>query len=334
MKNKKYLSLILCFLMVILVSMHEINASAKDKDADAKDNKYIDGFYEYPITIMSDDWFNYSVKEKVAMLIIDQETLNRMTDRQLVYAIADYPYLVDIYLYNSFEEGLTNFKKNCSAYCELMERLSGIESLKTYSEEIIESYKITPRLDGQTDFVANALNDIIEYYDEDNLRPSSGTRATVMTPNHTSVYVTTPSETHTTNYHTSLDNSVVSTYGVTKVRTGSCKYNCHSYAWYSISSNNPYWMPDPTAYTTDGSYTKKFTGTPSSSINTSGISVNDRVYYANKTHTAFFIDNPSSGAPLGTLLVKSKWGQAGVFEHAVSNVPAGYDDSTLTIWHR
>ncbi|NCE63148.1 hypothetical protein D1159_00785 [Pseudoflavonifractor sp. 524-17] len=33
-------------------------------------------------------------------------------------------------------------------------------------------------------------------------------------------------------------------------------YNCHSYAWYSQSISNNYWINDPKPYMNDGSYSK------------------------------------------------------------------------------
>ena len=47
--------------------------------------------YEYPITVESDDWFSYSVSQKVEMLRIAESTLQNMSDEELVKA---YPYLV------------------------------------------------------------------------------------------------------------------------------------------------------------------------------------------------------------------------------------------------
>ena len=42
----------------------------------------------------------------------------------------------------------------------------------------------------------------------------------------------------------------------TIVASASKKYNCHSYAWYLSSTNNKYWMNDPSKYMSDGSYLK------------------------------------------------------------------------------
>lgn len=38
------------------------------------------------------------------------------------------------------------------------------------------------------------------------------------------------------------------------ISDASLRYNCHSYAWYQQSTSNSYWMNDPSAYYTDGSY--------------------------------------------------------------------------------
>ena len=55
--------------------------------------------YVYPITVDSEDWFNYPVMEKVAMLRIDESILKNMNDYELVWAIADYPYLGNFGIY-------------------------------------------------------------------------------------------------------------------------------------------------------------------------------------------------------------------------------------------
>ena len=71
-----------------------------------------------------------------------------------------------------------------------------------------------------------------------------------------------------------MDSYVDNTYYTASVeRTATTNYNCHSYAWYSTSSSNTYWMNDPSAYMTDGSYTKR---TGNITVN----SIGDRIYYS------------------------------------------------------
>ena len=102
-------------------------------------------------------------------------------------------------------------------------------------------------------------------------------------------------------------------------------YNCHSYAWYSQSANNSYWInqywtnPSTGNYTnvanlskywTDGSYLwitdGNGTSIPSSVPNGS------KVFYALGDHSAIKISN--------TYFI-SKWGKSGLYIHTPSNAP-------------
>ena len=69
-----------------------------------------------------------------------------------------------------------------------------------------------------------------------------------------------------------------------------------------------------------------------SMTNAYNISTGDIIYYGNHSHSAVFAGNSASGAPLATQYVVSKWGKSGLFRHRVSNVPAGYDTSSLQVW--
>lgn len=289
----------------------------------------------YPLTIQSDDWFEYSVPQKNEILSLDAKELNQMTDEQLVRAIADYPYLVDIYVCDDLSDGLEQFEETCDAFGQLMKRENGVENFIKYSQNIISEMKEKPREDGRTEFVVLALSDIMSQLREsENLENvNNQTRsASPRTPKGTFVPYLNIAETHTDAFHITRDNEVIRTYGVKFIRNGSCKYNCHSYAWYSTSSSNEYWINDPSVYMSDGSYKKVYSGSVSKAINSYGVKSSSKVYYANNTHSALFIDDPSSGTALGKLKVRSKWGQLGVFEHTVTNVPSGYDYSTVSIW--
>ncbi|MBQ6292633.1 MAG: hypothetical protein IJK77_01995 [Lachnospiraceae bacterium] len=90
--------------------------------------------YVYPITIESDNWFDYSVLEKVQMLWIDDQILKTMSNKQLVEAIADYPYLIDIYFFDSIKEGLEVLADECCAYRELIQRPDYQRSLEVYGD--------------------------------------------------------------------------------------------------------------------------------------------------------------------------------------------------------
>lgn len=150
------------------------------------------------------------------------------------------------------------------------------------------------------------------------------------TPSGYNVEYSSPSENHTSNFHVTLDNATVSDYGVELLRNGSCKYNCHSYAWHSTSSSNTYWIYNPQPYMNDPYYTNIYTGSPSVTCSSLGLCGNDRIVYTNNKHSAIFAGSPYSNASIGSSLVISKWGKAGVFRHTLTNVPYGY--STIKIY--
>ena len=120
--------------------------------------------YVYPLTIESPNWFSYSVPEKHELLKIDEQSLKQMGDSALVEAIADYPYLGDVSLMGTMEEGLKAFANDCSAYAELITRKNYQKIFTQNAGKLIEYYAKNPRSDGQTEAVCNLLQEMINYY--------------------------------------------------------------------------------------------------------------------------------------------------------------------------
>ena len=294
-----------------------------------------EGDYVYPITPESEDWFHYTPKEKAEMLKIDEETLNGMSDRQLVRAVATFPYLGDIHVYGTMNDSVPLVEKYCSALGELITRDSFRQSLVSYGNELIEEYKMSEKKNAE--LIIWLMTDLIDYYmnpteDPELIYPDGWVKSAPSVP------YTVKTEAHSVTTHDNLDQMyVLSVYNVSGIRVGSCKYNCHSYAWHSQSVNNIYWINDPTGYTTSGNYTYVYGGNVSSNILYSGVHMNDKIFYQAPStanmHSAIFIDNPYSGTPLAQALVESKWGIYGVFHHRLTEVPSAYDYSYISIWH-
>ena len=101
--------------------------------------------YEYPITSASPDWKSYTVHEKVEMLRIPKNVLHRMTDKALVRAIAEFPYLIDIGVYGNFpkdyDTGIQRVQTYCSAMGKLLSKKNAAEILERYSVEVIAEMK-------------------------------------------------------------------------------------------------------------------------------------------------------------------------------------------------
>ena len=293
--------------------------------------------YRYVLNASSDDWFNYTVLEKNEMLQIPQEILSKLSDIQLLYAIADYPYFGDAYAYGIDKNGLDTFAKYCSAFREFLARESFLDSLNSYGIGIAEKYA-SDSCDPLNNLRAQLIMDLISFYNSssESLRD---TTIYVYTPNGTPVPALIRDEIHEGEYyHYPLDQYYLTRYNIayltdSALSWGTCKYNCHAYAWSYPSPACPYWIDYPSNYMSDGSYSQVFSGAPSSYLYAYSVNVNDIIYYPNGSHSARLIGNPYGGQQLANIQAKSKWGEAGLFSHAVGEVPAGWQGTVYSIWH-
>ena len=86
--------------------------------------------FEYSITPEDAMWDEFgTVEDKIEACRIPQNVLNSMTDEQLVQAVLDFPFLCDVFLYSSTEEGVQNLEEICDAYAELLRRDNAKEIL-------------------------------------------------------------------------------------------------------------------------------------------------------------------------------------------------------------
>lgn len=298
--------------------------------------------FQYPITPDSDDWESYTVTEKVQMLQIPSETLATMSNRDLVKALASYPYLVDIYVYGmSVSDGIDVVKTYCSALDELLKRDGGIVAINDYLND--------DAAEGLSDFEWGALDDIYHVlWSADlpalaltpDLSPLYVSPDFVMTPNGTQVPVEEKEELYSESVRAAYNDLLGTLYSVVLIESGTSLYNCHYYAWH-LNGNTDYfmyrWMPNPSAYMTDGSYTLVYSG----NINTPHCSTNvrygDIIFYGStdnldSTHSAICIDTTITDGALRSLHCISKWGVNGIFDHYLGNVPSDYDTTTISVW--
>ena len=294
--------------------------------------------YRYPIDVNSEDWFSYSVLEKSEMLRISQEVLDGMSDLQLIYAIADYPYFIDAYIYGFDKDGLSVFAEYCSAFNEFISRDTFMESLASYGKAVAEVYASDQ--DNVLNFCrAYFVLDLMTFYDLSH-EPMRDTPITVYTPNGTPVQASIKVETHSPddelNYHWWQDFSIQGTYAVDYIAGGTCIYNCHAYAWSYPSPSCPYWIENPANYMSDGSYDLAYSGLTNVVVNSYGVGIGDKVFYPHaqetRRHSAILAENANSTTPLGSLKVISKWGNNGLYKHAITCVPSGCQSAVVSIW--
>lgn len=107
-------------------------------------------------------------------------------------------------------------------------------------------------------------------------------------------------------------------------------YNCHSYAWYSQSTTNPYWIDDPRPYMTDGSYI--FKGIDSGAVG-------QKVYYDKSGYEHSGIVCSRNPGPLipnhyNAVTVYSKWGSWGLIQHKAQDCPYYFQNLKLKFYEK
>lgn len=146
------------------------------------------------------------------------------------------------------------------------------------------------------------------------------------TVNGSPVYLYTTSKNLTQSQINKVNNSIDALYSEdARLATASALYNCHSYAWYSQSSTNPYWIEYADYFTIDPHYELLTTGTAK---------VGDIVVYRNNngkiTHSAIITDIETSSLFVPIITCASKLGVAGVYVHSITNVPETYYEGSDT----
>lgn len=190
------------------------------------------------------------------------------------------------------------------------DKVSAKEMSSIYSAYTYSFYEMAQQLETIENF-GQIENETV------NVESSKATRdttTTVKTPNGSSVEVI--QRTYRASESLSAYKYTVENYpNVEIVSNATTNYNCHSYAWYSQSTSNVYWMENPGLYMTDGSYTK---------VGTTPTATGQKVCY-----TQYPLVNPYVHSGIvysisgSTIKLKSKWGSGPLVIHNVSYSPYG-----------
>ncbi|MCD2491885.1 hypothetical protein LQE92_04495 [Lacrimispora sp. NSJ-141] len=115
---KRTLSVVLCLMMLMLLSFTAFAEESSDTNWDSISEQR----YQYLDSTSRDIWDDMTYEEKLNASHIPEEKLISMTDQQLLWAIDDYPFLVNILLFDSYRDGYENLLENCDALRELVSR--------------------------------------------------------------------------------------------------------------------------------------------------------------------------------------------------------------------
>ena len=103
--------------------------------------------------------------------------------------------------------------------------------------------------------------------------------------------------------------------GNTLLYSPTAKYNCHSFAWYWASSGNTYWINPVSLFMSDPY---------AALISPSNVQNKDIIVYFKDDiiqHSGIVIIDGNE------IVIESKWGQGGVYRHAIEDVPDEYLDN-------
>lgn len=308
---------------------------------DATTEQLLDMVLDYPL--LCDIYAFDTVEQGVAVVASRFNGFAELIDRDDFSDV-----VLDRYVDVDIQEGIKDTKENFSRVSEivvmedmlaqedvvsdltLQERRKLVEAVERKTKEKIDTNIFSENATTFYDVaIENGVKEQLgleefENPTHDKVRGSSN-EITVKTPKGTKVTVY-KYDYNGSSWATSVTDSFVKAYPwAKKLGNADNRYNCHSYAWYSASTSNRYWMNCPKFYVKDGSY--KYVGT-------SPTAVGEKVVYRDQSFIPLD-DWIHSGITVNTTgLIKSKWGAGPLMQHSISYSPYIGKFSTISYYKK
>ena len=318
MKLKKLISIVIMVSLLLSVTGSSL----------AKANT---GAYNYPVVPGTSEWLALRTHvEKIKACQIPEDILESMSTEDLVETVLNYPLRVDMLVWDTSAIGYHQVQSQFNGLQELAKRTDALSKLITKKDnarntDTLSAESETLSLESAyIDTIANGISAQInkKAAEKDGVIPLY-TTTYVYTPNGSSVQVLynctwTDFGTNYIDAQDAFEEELANVYPYAlKLTNSNPAYNCHSYAWYSTSATNKYWMGNPAAYMTDGSYT-------------SGSAASGRkVYYDGGDHSGIIFSVYN-----GYIGVRSKWGVWGTVEHDIYDCPYSGLNTNYSFWYR
>ncbi|WP_161846922.1 hypothetical protein [Pseudoflavonifractor sp. 524-17] len=350
-QRERFFSILLSIALIFsTVCVYAAATEAPDSSAtqNSIDSPYtIDTPYEYPIQPGTPEWDAYeTTHEKAVLCQIPEDILGKLTTPALVETIVNYPFLVEMTLFATPEEGYAAVHACFNGLPELERRPDGGAVLMDY-------YEICKKQRSDLIFLDFMTMEIILQQPEItvHMSPAQQQRASTMTqemstffrlqptPAANVAYPKTPSGYEVTKSWCTYDKPelteaeindinalVLEKYSLSPLRQPTNKYNCHSYAWYNTSSANKWWIDYPNDFIND----------PYCTRNISAPVAGNRAVYrilanGNFVHSAIVqsVSNAGGTSSPNAITVVSKWGKWGLYSHTLFNVPESYGRNVI-----
>lgn len=115
----------------------------------------IDTPYEYPYVPGTQEWIdlgNTSARRRASQ--VPDEALEHMTTGALLRTVLDYPFLSDMYAFNTIEMGYEAVKTHCNSLREFEARPDCLEALSRYCQA---NYSLSKKEPALKDYMAEQL---------------------------------------------------------------------------------------------------------------------------------------------------------------------------------
>lgn len=292
-------------LLISLILWFPMNVSAEQ----IQNGQYtITTPWEYPIQPGSQEWASLDIMDAMELLDVPDYIVDQMTTQALIETVINYPLLDNIFGFDNTEMGFDLMRTSFYALDALMDRGDAQSLLAFYFHQMSETDPLYYEVRALNNYVINTNSLSPEYI----IDPVTGRiMYELYTPNSSTIYayknLTYSDHENITESQANTKTSYYATnFGASIVSWSNPSYNCHSYAWYSTSTSNIYWINGPDLYMLDGSYTEVYSP-----------AVGDRVTY--KNGTSLYHTGIVTGISGGTVYVTSKWGYCGVLTHTLTS---------------
>ena len=326
---KAYVRFISILLIVVMFFNMNCYATTPIQHVDSVNSQEITEAHIYTIAPGTKEWEKLDgAYEKRAACFISEDEVRKMSTKALVETVVTYPLFVDIYCYDSIKTGIERVSSYFPGIGELFTREDALFYLVEYASHNTEREE-------DTDISFFNADTLIWYIEEQRytiLSPTRSSIVTVYTPNNsavTAIYGRTWNDTNMTQVAANAaSTTLLAVYSSASILApASPSYNCHSYAWYSQTTSNQYWINNPSAYMTDGSYSGL-------SFSSSGC----KIYYACPGVYSYETSNGHSGIvtvpnmAINSIVVVSKWGPLALFSHNANDCPYYDNQSNISFW--
>ena len=331
---KRFTKTILCLCIAATIAVPAYAWEVQEPVVTLSDEAHV-----YDVLPGTTEWNELEPKERYKACAVSESEVQSMTTRALVETVLNYPYLINIYAYDSLPLGIEAVSEYFPGLQELLNRNDAIGALEEYLASRVAVQSV-----GEADLTLYDAQTLMGFISMsqgqlNGVNATSATYDTVSTPNGSEVEVIVDMNWREVSNHIGAwpalsfnmalaqSEQMEDVYpSATLSRDPAPNYNCHSYAWYSTSSSNKYWMDDPSLYISDGSYESHTT------------TVGCKVTYQRVSDDAYIHSGIIIATPGGPATVSSKWGALGVFTHDIDDCPytAGETGTSMimNVWDR